>query len=90
MKMRSLLKNNPPSIEGIIIFSVVAYETAALSINFLCGKKVLMPITDIIGPMTHSKTGKIVSWLFLGYWWDHFYMNGERIAIERAIKEHDG
>lgn len=79
MSISSKLKSltNDVSIEGAIIYGVVGYETVALTVNFLAEKKVIPPITDILGPLTHTKYGKIATWLFLGYWWDHFYKNGE-------------
>jgi len=72
--------------EGIIIFGFVGYETAALSVNAITGKRTLVPITDLLGPLTHHRVGKIGVWLFFGYAWDHFYRRGQRDIIEK-LKE---
>lgn len=70
-------------LEGTLIYMFVGYETLALTVNFLAKKRVLPPITDILGPMTHSKYGRLAAWLFLGYWFDHFYRKGERDYIAK-------
>ena len=77
--MQRLLKIKVQEVttEGLVIFSMVAYETLALTANFLLNRKVLLPITDILGPMTHSKFGKIFVWLLLGWLFDHFWKRGE-------------
>jgi hypothetical protein len=84
------MRKELPTLEGIIIFSVVGYETLALTVNYLCGKKVFPPITDLLGPLTHSKFGKIVTWLFLGWAYDHFWKKGESMYIERLLAEING
>lgn len=73
--------------EGIIIFCLVGYETVALATNAAASKRVLPPITDLLGPMTHHPVGKMGVWLFLGYSWDHFYRRGEREVIEKLKAE---
>lgn len=75
------LKTTTP--EGIIIYSLVGYETAALTTNFFAGRRVIPPITEILGPLTHNKFGKIIAWLFLGWAFDHFYRNGEKSYIAK-------
>ena len=82
-----LLRDKDLHLEGVIIYGVVAYETIALSVNFFAKRRVIPPITDLIGPLTHSKNGKIVSWLILGFWWDHFYRNGEREFYEKLREQ---
>jgi len=74
-------------IEGIAIFGFVGYETVALAVNAATGKRFLIPITDLLGPLTHHRVGKVGVWLFLGYTWDHFYRKGERDIIEKLQVE---
>lgn len=69
--------------EGIIIFGIVGYETVALATNVVTGKRTIPPITDMLGPMTHHKYGKIGVWLFLGWAFDHFWKKGEREFFEK-------
>jgi hypothetical protein len=64
------------SIEGALIFTFVAYETTALAVNVMARRMVIPPLTDIIGPMTHKRWVNLLTWLFLGFWWDHFYKKG--------------
>lgn len=63
-------------LEGGIIFSCVAYETFGIVVNEVSGKKLVPLITDILGPLTHHKYYRIITWMFLGYWWNHFYQKG--------------
>jgi hypothetical protein len=84
--MRKLMvKGRPVGPEGLIIFGIVGYETVALAANAVSGRRVVVPITDMLGPMTHHPLGKIGVWLFLGWAWDHFYKRGEREIIARMI-----
>lgn len=69
--------------EGLIIFGIVGYETLALATNAAAAKRVIVPITDMLGPMTHHPAGKIGVWLFLGWSWDHFYKKGESEFIKK-------
>lgn len=69
--------------EGIIIFGIVGYETVALATNVATGKRTIPPITDMLGPMSHHRYGKIFVWLFLGWCWDHFYRRGEREFFDK-------
>jgi hypothetical protein len=88
--MQRLLKSDDISLEGLIIFSTVGYETVALTANFLAGRKVLPPITDILGPLTHSKLGKLITWAFLGWAWDHFYKKGEELRLAKLLSDLNG
>lgn len=69
--------------EGVIIFGVVGYETVALATNAIANHRVIPPITDMLGPMTHHPIGKIGAWLFLGWAFDHFYKKGESEFIKK-------
>lgn len=90
MLKQKLFQNNLPSIEGFAIYFIVGYETLSLTINFIFGKKVLPPITELLGPLTHSRFGKIIVWLFLGWAWDHFWKKGETMRIEKLVAELSG
>lgn len=70
-------------VEGLVIFSLVAYETAALATNVVTQKRTIPPITDMLGPMTHHRWGKIGVWIFLGWAWDHFWSKGESEFIKK-------
>ena len=74
---------NNAGYEGMFIFLLVTYETIALLVNFFCQRRVITPITEILGPLTHNKYGKIATWLFLGWFFDHFYQSGERDYIKK-------
>jgi hypothetical protein len=63
-------------IEGTLIFAAVAYETLSIGLNAVFGRRLIPTITDLLGPLTHEKKFKIITWVFLGYWWDHFYKRG--------------
>ena len=71
------IKGRELGSEGLVIFSLVSYETIALFVNFFLDKEVIKPITGILGPLTHSKLGKIVVWMLIGWAFDHFYKRGE-------------
>lgn len=76
-----------PSFEGLAIFACVAYETVGIIVNVLAGRRVIPLITDILGPLTHKKYFRIITWLFLGFWWNHFYERGcsEHICSECGL-----
>lgn len=70
-------------VEGLVIFGAVSYETVALATNAITQRRTIPPITDMLGPLTHHKFGKIGVWLFMGWCWDHFWKRGERDFIEQ-------
>jgi len=73
-----VILNRELGVEGIVIFCAVGYETVALTTNVIAGKRVLPPITQLLGPLTHHRVGKVGVWILLGWAWDHFYKSGER------------
>lgn len=83
LKMKNFLTKRTPdvSIEGVIVYATVGYETVALTTNFLVGKKVIPPITDYLGPLTHSKYGWIIPGFIVAWAFKHFWAKGEEVYI---------
>lgn len=60
------------SLEGGCIFGIVLYETVALVVNFIAGRRIILPITEIIGKLWRHRWGRFLVWAWFGFWIDHF------------------
>jgi hypothetical protein len=78
------IDSNDVSLEGTIVYSLVAYETVALTVNVVAHRRVLPPITDMLGPLTHHRYGWIIPGFLIAWGFHHFYKNGEGHAARRA------
>lgn len=83
------LKQGGITAEGAIVFGLCGYETLALSVNTMSGKRVIPPITDILGPLTHHKYGWLIPGFLIAWGYRHFWRNGEVYQAGRMSVIHE-